>query len=175
MTMELVSYEYAKENGLTRYFTGKPCKHGHVSEWIVLGKACVECVKLAKKKWYSKNREHAICMAKQWRTKNPELAKKTVNGWREKNRVRYGAYMAKASIERYVAKSQREPSWSNKRLVDSYYNVCSFFNEINGYAKYHVDHVIPLRGNNVSGLHVHNNLQIITASENKAKSNKFQP
>jgi len=40
---------------------------------------------------------------------------------------------------------------------------------------HHVDHIIPLRGKNVSGLHVHQNLRIISSDENQRKNNKFLP
>ncbi len=42
----------AVENGLTRYFTGKPCKNGHLTERYVFDSACVECSRLKKAKWF---------------------------------------------------------------------------------------------------------------------------
>lgn len=40
---------------------------------------------------------------------------------------------------------------------------------------WHVDHVIPLRGKKVSGLHVHTNLQLLPGVENVRKNNRFIP
>jgi 5-methylcytosine-specific restriction endonuclease McrA len=63
--------------------------------------------------------------------------------------------------------------WADRDRIKAYYNVCAFFNEVNRYQKYHVDHIIPLQGDIVSGLHTHNNLQVILATENLSKGNKY--
>jgi hypothetical protein len=39
----MVNKKEATEKGLTFYFTGKPCKHGHISERLVKGGSCREC------------------------------------------------------------------------------------------------------------------------------------
>jgi hypothetical protein len=51
---EIISYQEAKARGLKRYFTGKPCKRGHVVERRVIT-GCVECTRLRKLKSYSKD------------------------------------------------------------------------------------------------------------------------
>ena len=86
------------------------------------------------------------------------------------NKSKYVGYAAK----RHAAKLKATPEWADSKCIQSYYDVANFFNEINGYIKYHVDHVVPLQGKNVSGLHVHQNLRVVLASENLGKSNKFE-
>ena len=82
---------------------------------------------------------------------------------REKNLLR----------SRLKNKLQR-PSWYNSKLVNKIYNKCHKLNKIAGFIKYHVDHIVPLQGKNVSGLHVQGNLKIILASVNISKGNKFE-
>ena len=60
---------------------------------------------------------------------------------------------------------QRTPSWSQRDLILKFYKNCP--------EGYHVDHIIPLRGKEVSGLHVIENLQYLTVEENLSKSNKY--
>lgn len=42
--MEITTRRQAAERGMNRYFTGKPCKHGHIAERYVTSNACVACV-----------------------------------------------------------------------------------------------------------------------------------
>ena len=77
------------------------------------------------------------------------------------------------SARRRARIKDRFPQWANIEKMQAYYNVCKFFNDTNGYIKYHVDHDIPLFGKNVSGLHVENNLRIILAKDNILKGNKY--
>ncbi len=64
-----------------------------------------------------------------------------------------------------VAKTQRTPKWANLEKIKQFYKECP--------EGYHVDHIIPLKGKNVSGLHVEYNLQYLTVEDNLRKSNKY--
>ena len=68
---------------------------------------------------------------------------------------------------RRAAKLQRVPVWSEKEAIVRFYINCP--------DGMHVDHIIPLRGKLVSGLHVLSNLQYLTSSENCSKGNKYDP
>ena len=76
-----ISRAQAKAQGLKQYFTGKPCKHGHVaSRWTNSGK-CSECSRLADAKRYAEKGQAAEyktenrARAKRWKAANPEKAK----------------------------------------------------------------------------------------------------
>jgi hypothetical protein len=64
-----------------------------------------------------------------------------------------------------AARLQRLPAWADKNSIKEFYLNCP--------TGYHVDHVIPLRGKTVSGLHILENLQYLPAKENMSKGNKF--
>jgi hypothetical protein len=69
---------------------------------------------------------------------------------------------------RRAAKASRTPSWSDDSAIRAVY-------ELAQEAGLTVDHIVPLRGRLVSGLHVENNLQLLTLAENVRKGNKFRP
>lgn len=62
-------------------------------------------------------------------------------------------------------KDNRTPPWANVAKIKEIYSKCP--------EGFHVDHILPLRGELVSGLHVENNLQYLPALENIKKNNKF--
>ena len=69
------------------------------------------------------------------------------------------------SNKRRASKLQRTVGWSDYKAIKEFYKNCPI-----GYS---VDHIVPLQGINVSGLHVLNNLQYLTQSENSSKGNKY--
>jgi len=79
----------------------------------------------------------------------------------ENNKSQYIAKDAK----RRAAKLQRTVSWANLAVIKTIYLNCP--------KGYHVDHIVPLQGKTVSGLHVENNLQYLTSEENIKKGNKY--
>jgi 5-methylcytosine-specific restriction endonuclease McrA len=79
--------------------------------------------------------------------------------------------------KRRASKMQRTPRWIKDVFVDEIkviYRRAKLIKKFTG-ETWHVDHIVPLKGKKVSGLHVPWNLQLLPASENLAKSNKFTP
>lgn len=91
---------------------------------------------------------------------------------------------AKLSLRDFNKLSHRErriirlllatPKWCDREAIKGIYVSCKIKTLITG-IPHHVDHVIPLAGKQACGLHVHQNLRIIPATENLRKSNKFIP
>jgi len=77
-----------------------------------------------------------------------------------------------SGAKRRVLKLQALPSWANTEKIKQVY-IDRINKELVTGKKYHVDHIVPLQGKNVCGLHVEHNLQILPAAENIKKSNKF--
>jgi hypothetical protein len=78
----------------------------------------------------------------------------------EKGRIK----LALGSIRRQERVRLATPQWADRKKINAIYNNCP--------KGHHVDHIIPLRGKNVCGLHVHTNLRYLKARANLKKSNK---
>jgi hypothetical protein len=78
--------------------------------------------------------------------------------------------------KRRAAKMQRIPKWITKDdlwLIKEAYELASLRTKMFGF-KWHVDHIIPLQGKKVSGLHMIENLQVIPEKHNLSKHNKYE-
>lgn len=161
--MEIVSKECAKERGLTRYFTGEKCSKGHISERYTKSGKRVSCGLIRANKWRNKN----PCHAKEWRIKNKEHVKDY--------RKSKSAYYAERRAFRKSRQIQATPEWLSKEdtvKIELVY-MAREENELTFDKPYHVDHIVPLQGENVCGLHVPWNLRVISAEENIKKGAKF--
>lgn len=75
--------------------------------------------------------------------------------------------------KRRAAILKRTPPWANQGAIRKIYDEALKLEKETGLV-YHVDHIVPLQGRLVSGLHVENNLQILTEGENISKSNRYE-
>lgn len=134
------------------------------------GYRCKVCNRAHSKVWRQSNPDRSKELSKSWRDENPERHKSTKQAWDQNNASKKTAISAR----RRASKLNATPSWLTAKHfteIQSFYTLAKEREERTG-DKYHVDHICPLQGENVCGLHVPWNLQVIPASENLAKSNK---
>jgi len=138
-----------------------------------LNQRCRSCAKKYQDKWYKKNKESQKKRRDQWRINNKERIKQYDAQYRRANRGIRNAEKAK----RRAAKKQATPFWADQAAIKNIYVIAAKANE--GFSalgineQLQVDHIVPLQNDVVCGLHVPNNLQLLTALENASKNNKF--
>lgn len=115
------------------------------------------------RKWYEANPEKRAELYKAWCLANPEKYKARTKKLREQNREYYREYSRNYGRKRWVR--QATPEWVDRKALKEIY--------MNRPEGFHVDHIVPIRGENVCGLHVEWNLQYLPAEENLRKGNKF--
>jgi 5-methylcytosine-specific restriction endonuclease McrA len=119
--------------------------------------------------YYEENQQALTEKSQTFRNINSEVLKqrrKTYDQkYREKHpdKIRMAKRVAQAS--RRAAKLQATVSWADKELIKDMYLEAEYF-------QMEVDHIVPLQGKNVSGLHWEGNLQLLSAKDNRIKSNK---
>lgn len=181
----------AQETGYKYYFTGQPCKHGHIAPRKTKG-ACVECLKVewqqaadrraeyfkqynqsdagkeAKQAYYARNKDAVKARAD---ARTPEEKKR----WKQKHKVSNPDYYKTLTSLRKRRHRNATPKWltvKQKTEIRQLYQIAITMSKTTG-ERYVVDHIIPLISDEVCGLHVLWNLRVITQDENLKKSNKL--
>ena len=173
--------------GAKRYYPEIECRSGHVAPRRAATGECLACRQEAVKVWRSKNPERvAAHNQKQYDTHTESLKQRAKSFYwqngeacREKSKQYQQANLhifAKANAKRKAAEIQRTPAWltaDDHWMMEQAYELAALRTKMFGFP-WHVDHVVPLQGDIVSGLHVPLNLQVLPARDNRAKSNKFE-
>lgn len=155
-----------KEKPFSQFKTDNRLRSGIASQ-------CKVCLTKKSKQWRLRNLKRSLEKAKEYKKKNKVKIRKITRRYVNKNRAKITSFNAK----RRAAKLQRTPKWLTKEdlaCIQRIYRKAQAATKRMG-VLYHVDHIYPLQGRKVSGLHVPGNLQILTAEENVRKNNRYTP
>ncbi|HKY46136.1 MAG TPA: hypothetical protein VJM50_23800 [Pyrinomonadaceae bacterium] len=196
--MNIITRAEAKAHGFPRYFTGKPCKYGHVSERASANGCCLACnadrmacwrkenpdkAKAVLAKWssanplkvraknaqqYAKNRAARCASAREYHRKNPEIRRKNYAQWCARNPDKVRAYCANRRSLRLAA---IPPTFGefDRFVMQEAAAACVRRAAMHG-EPFQIDHMVPLsRG----GLHCATNVQVIPRRLNLWKNNRL--
>ena len=180
----------AKASGAKHYFTGDPCKHGHIAPRKTKG-SCVECLKAewaqanetraeyfkeynkseagqkAKKGYYERNKDAVIAAAQA----RPDEAKRQYRKTHKINNPDLYKELVSVRRRRFRDATPKWLSPEQRMEIRLKYRLAIEMSRATG-IRHAVDHEVPIQGEDVCGLHVPWNLQVITQEENLKKYNK---
>lgn len=129
-------------------------------------------------KWYKENKERHNANSKKYQENNKERLARLRQEYYQENKSYFAEqgkkwrknnpHLTTAYVRLYnLAKIKRTPPWADIKAIIEFYKNCP--------EGYQVDHIHPLQGKLISGLHVIENLQYLTPAENHSKQRKFKP
>jgi len=196
--MDITTRSEAIRLGLAHYYTGKPCKHGHLSLRRVVGGICLSCHSHKKENGYfqeagKKFRDLNPDYAKEYRTKQKTKdsnntpttgeqrllnCKKKQKEWRQNNKARVrdkNKEWRDSNAERLLTATIIR-TYRIALATPKWVNVDDIIRlHLSKTEDQQLDHGIPLAHDLVCGLHVPCNLDLVPANKNRAKYNHFDP
>jgi len=187
--LDIISRADAREQNMKLYFTGIPCKYGHIDKRRVSNSACLTCEKArtpnlesarrANKAFYDRNIEACRKRALDWRNNNLEKARANSRKWNAENKERLEIYwMSYRKTEGYRRTNMMHNAKKRARLERAYSAMTPeeilelqiIYEEAAALGdRWEVDHITPLSQN---GDHRPYNMQIVRAPYNRWKNAK---
>jgi hypothetical protein len=138
------------------------------------------------KEWRAANPDKRAEQNKRYAKKHPDMLRDKTDRWKKANPEKFAEFNKKSRLKnkarvlankaKYRAnKRNRTPIWVDKDhlwLIKEVYELAVLRTKMFKF-EWHVDHIVPLNGKLVSGLHVIENLQVIPGTENLLKNNKY--
>ena len=128
----------------------KVCRLDHNRAWLVKNK---DRHGELTRSWYERNKDQHLVKSKEWYAANRHRKLATTTAREERCRL-------------------ATPVWADREAIVALYAQAKQMTQETG-IQHDVDHIVPLRGKTVSGLHVPENLRVIPSAENKRKAAKF--
>ena len=124
-------------------------------------------------KYLTNNKEKRSETSKNYYIRNRTKIRNRASKWVKANR---GVHDAACALYR-ARKFNATPKWANKFFIEEIYDLARrrTLLKSGGHAKWHVDHIVPLKSDLVCGLHIEHNLQVIPSEINFRKQNKYWP
>jgi 5-methylcytosine-specific restriction endonuclease McrA len=176
MTNPIVFYEGPVINrldaiaiGLTHYFTGKPCRHGHIDLRQSCNWDCRECVRLRNKHWRVQNPERIRELDSEWWVNNKQKKSAHCKKYRQSRPDKIRQYSLNAIARKRGADGSHTASDINGILVKQGWVCVGPLCHADLRSGYHVDHIIPL---SLGGANYPENLQCLCRPCNQSKGAK---
>jgi len=170
----------------------KCCREQPTSEYHKklnsLSAVCKSCKSLYNKKYRENNAEKLNSYLKGWQIANKDLLKEKRKVWNDENRElvrqrnrefrqRHPHKATERNVRLKQSRRQSVPPWLSKPQkieIQNFYWLAKDLSLLVG-EKYEVDHIVPIKGKDVCGLHVPWNLQVLPKDINLKKSNEWNP